>query len=121
MEELLWLQVLAASYFVAMVTAGAKAARYYAEYRLTRSRIRLIGVAANLVLAAAMGLIVVANGPNPIWDIVQLRLAIRFAIIAWAVLGALFEILYAPTYVRLVATYPWLTRRQPEQEDEHHA
>lgn len=119
--ETLWVQILAAAYFVAMVTAGAKAARYYAEYKLTQIRIRLLGVAANLVLALAMGLIIVANGSNPIWDPVPLRLTIRFSIITWAILGASFEVLYAPSYVRLAqlrSIYPWLRRRRPKPEEE---
>lgn len=99
--ETFWVQALAASYFVAMVTAVAKAWRYFAEYRLSANRIRLLGVAANLTLAIAMALIVVANGPAPAWDIVTLRLAIRSAIILWAILGALFEVLYAPSYLRV--------------------
>lgn len=99
-------QILTASYFVAMLTAVAKAWRYFAEYRLTEHRIRLLGVGSNLVLAVAMALIVVASGPSPAWSPDVLRLSIRGAIILWAILGALFELLYAPTYLRFEPKQP---------------
>ena len=103
-------QILTASYFVAMLTAVAKAWRYFAEYRLNRQRFRLLGVLANLVLAVAMALIVVASGPNPAWPPDVLRLAIRGAIILWAILGASFEVCYAPTYLRFQPS------RKPKEE-----
>lgn len=100
------LQVLAISYFMAAVAATLKAVRYYADYRRTKQKFYLVGVPANLFLALALAMIVVASGNNPPWSLEVMGVIIRMAIIAWAVMSLLFEMLYGRTYLVVTPTPP---------------
>lgn len=105
------LQVLAFCYFLAFLAALLKAARYYVDYRRSGRGYYLIGVPANLALALALALIVVANGQSPLWQGEAVIVAIRLSFIAWAVLSMLFEVLY-------VRTYLVVTPSEPEEDEE---
>ena len=99
-------QVLAISYFMAFVAALLKSGRYLMDYKRTGQRFYLVGVPANLFLALALALIVVASGNNPPWSVEVLAVIIRTAIIAWAVMSLLFEVLYGRTYLVVTPTPP---------------
>jgi hypothetical protein len=105
------LQVLATAYFMAFIAALLKAARYFMEYRRHRQRFYLVGVPANLALAIALALIVIGAGDDPIWQGVEIVIAIRVSIIAWAVLSLAFEVLYGRTYLIV-------TPKPPAEEEE---
>lgn len=100
------LQVLAISYFMAFVAALLKSGRYLMDYKRTGQRFYLVGVPANLFLALALALIVVASGNNPPWPESVMAVSIRIAIIAWAVLSLLFEMMYGRTYLVVTPTPP---------------
>lgn len=93
------IQLLAMSYFMAFVAALLKACRYWMDYKRTGQRFYLVGVPANLILATALALIVVASGNDPLWSGPALIISIRTAIIVWALLSFLFKILYGRTYL----------------------
>ena len=99
-------QVLAISYFMAFVAALLKAGRYLMDYKRTGQRFYLVGVPANLFLALALALLVVASGDNPPWPVDVMVVSIRIAIIAWAVMSLLFEVLYGRTYLIVTPTPP---------------
>ena len=105
------LHVLAICYFMPFVAALLKCGRYFMDYKRTRQGFYLVGVPANLFLALALALIVVASGDNPPWPVSVMAVSIRMAIIAWAVLSLSFEILYGRTYL-IVSPAP------PEEEDD---
>jgi hypothetical protein len=92
-------QILAACYFLAFIAALLKAARYFIDYRRQRQWFHLVGIPANLFLALALALITILAGADPMWHNETMRIAIRFSIIAWAVLSLVFEVLYARTYL----------------------
>ncbi len=100
------IQLLAMSYFMAFVAALLKACRYWMDYKRTGQRFYLVGVPANLFLALALALIVVASGSNPPWPASVMAVSIRIAIIAWAVLSLSFEVLYGRTYLIVTPTPP---------------
>lgn len=91
--------MLAVCYFMAFVAALLKAGRHYMDYRRTGQRFYLIGVPTNFSLAIALALIIVASGADPLWRGPVLIIAIRTAIILWAIFSLLFEILYGRTYL----------------------
>lgn len=93
------IQLLAICYFMAFVAALLKSGRYWMDYRRTGQSFYLVGVPANLTLAVALALIVVASGDSPLWSGPALVISIRTAIIGWAILSLLFEILYSRTYL----------------------
>lgn len=93
------IRVLAFCYFLAFVAAMLKGVRYWMDYKRTGHRYYLIGIPANIGLAVGCALIVVASGPDPLWSGPQLTIAIRTAIILWALLSFCFELLYARTYL----------------------
>lgn len=99
-------QVLAISYFMAFVAALLKSGRYLMDYKRTGQRFYLVGVPANLFLALALALIVVASGDNPPWPVDVMAVSIRIAIIVWAVLSLSFEVLYGRTYLIVTPTPP---------------
>lgn len=99
-------QLLAMSYFMAFVAAVLKACRYWMDYKRTGHRFYLVGVPANLTLATALALIVVASGNDPLWSGPALAIAIRTTIILWALLSFLFQILYGRTYLVVTPTTP---------------
>lgn len=107
-------QLLAFSYFMAFVAAVLKACRYWMDYKRTGHRFYLVGVPANLTLATALALIVVASGPDPLWSGPTMVVAIRTAIVCWSLLSFLFEILYARTYLIVTHTLP------PEEDVDTH-
>lgn len=92
-------QMLAICYFMAFVAALLKSGRYWMDYKRTGQSFYLVGVPANLCLAVALALIVVGSGPDPLWQGLALLVMIRTAIILWAILSLLFEILYSRTYL----------------------
>lgn len=98
------LQVLAISYFMAFVAALLKCGRYWMDYKRTGQRFYLVGIPANLFLALALALIVVASGANPPWSVDVMAIFIRMAIIFWAVLSLLFEVFYGRTYLIVTPT-----------------
>ena len=98
------LQVLAICYFMAFVAALLKCGRYFMDYKRTRQSFYLVGVPANLFLALALALIVVASGDNPPWPAAEMAIFIRMSIIVWAVMSLLFEILYGRTYLIVTPT-----------------
>lgn len=100
------IQMLAICYFMAFVAALLKAGRYWMDYKRTGHRFYLVGVPANLCLAVALALIVVASGPDPLWSGPVLVISIRTSIIVWALLSFLFEILYGRTYLVVTPTTP---------------
>lgn len=108
------IQILAICYFLAFVAAILKSGRYWMDYKRTGHRFYLVGVPANLVLATALALIVVASGNDPLWSGPALIISIRTAIIVWALLSFLFEILYGRTYLIVQPSAP-----QEEAEDTH--
>lgn len=99
-------QLLALSYFMAFVAAILKCVRYWMDYKRTGHRFYLVGVPANMCLAIALALIVVASGNDPLWSGPALVIAIRTAIIVWALLSFLFEILYGRTYLVVKPSEP---------------
>ena len=102
--------VLAISYFMAFGAALLKSIRYMMDYKRTGQRFYLVGVPANLFLALALALIVVASGNNPPWSVDVIAIFIRMAIIAWAVFSLSFDVLYGRTYLIVTPT-------PPEEED----
>lgn len=108
------IHMLAICYFMAFIAALLKCGRYWMDYKRTGHRFYLVGVPANLCLAVALALIVVASGPDPLWSGPALVVAIRTAIICWELLSFLFEILYARTYLIVTHTLP------PEEDVDTH-
>lgn len=100
------LHVLAICYFMAFIAALLKCGRYFMDYKRTGQYFYLVGVPANLFLALALALIVVASGANPPWPVSVMAVSIRIAIIVWAVLSLLFEVLYGRTYLIVTPTLP---------------
>lgn len=100
------LHVLAICYFMPFVAALLKCGRYFMDYKRTAQNFYLIGVPANLFLALALALIVVANGNDPLWQGSALVISIRLSFIFWALLSLLFEILYGRTYLIVTPTLP---------------
>lgn len=100
------IQVLAVCYFMAFIAALLKCGRYFMDYKRTRQYFYLVGVPANFFLALALALIVVASGANPPWPASVMAVSIRIAIIAWAMLSLLFEILYGRTYLIVTPALP---------------
>jgi hypothetical protein len=103
-------QILATCYFMAFIAALLKAARYFIDYRRQGQWFHLVGVPANLFLALALALITILAGADPMWHSEVMRIAIRFSIIAWAILSLSFEVLYARTYL--------IVKPKPEEEEE---
>lgn len=98
------IQMLAICYFMAFVAALLKCARYFMDYKRTRQRFYLVGVPANLFLALALALIVIANGNDPLWQGSALVISIRLSFIFLALLSLLFKILYGRTYLIVTST-----------------
>lgn len=91
----MWAQTLLVCYFLGIVAAILKTARYALDAKRTRQRFYLIGVPANLALASALAVLAASAGDtlNGEW----LRMAIRLSFIMWAVLVLLFEAIYLRT------------------------
>lgn len=100
------IQMLAICYFMAFVAALLKSGRYWMDYKRTGQSFYLVGVPANLCLAVALALIVVAGGDDPLWSGPMLVVSIRISIALWAVLSLLFDIMYGRTYLIVTPTPP---------------
>lgn len=98
--------LLIGSFFLASAAAAIKAIRYTVDYCRFRQSFYLVGVPANLALAAALALIIVESGDTPLWDAAGMITLVQLLIAVWAVLSFIFEILYARTYLVVNGRHP---------------
>lgn len=93
--------ILAVCYFLGIVTAIFKAVRYTVDWKRRDQWFYLIGLPANIALAIAMAILVITAGPDPIFRGPSMVIALRTAIMTWAIWSVIFEILYARKWLIL--------------------
>lgn len=94
-------QLLTACYLLGLAAALLKACRYAVDYLRREQWFYLVGVPANLALAAALALLIVSTGADPVIPAPALRILLRVSFMAWAILGLLFEVLYLRSFLRV--------------------
>ena len=95
----MWEQALLYCYYLGMFAAILKAGRYAVDAHRNKQRFFLVGVPANLALAAAL-LILAARAGG--WPGEWLRLGIRLSFVLWADMALLFEILYIASFTKVI-------------------
>lgn len=94
-------QLLSICYLFVVFACILKVFRCYFEYRSTRQKFRLIGIAVSVALGATAALISVGIGHNPPISGEVLKIAIRASFAVYAVLALSFELVYASSFISI--------------------
>ena len=97
-------QVLSISYFLGMTAAWIKVVRYIFDYRRMHHWRYIVGVLASVSLAAVFLFIIIASHADPLIPRVVATVSIRIAVIAYAVLGLVFELSYGKMWITIKGT-----------------